>query len=264
MSVEIPNPEDLSPEEFAKNMPVPGAGVGTGDTGIPQGYVPPPRFEIRTPTTFTDPEARGMMTTKKVSVPGVVSGRNVQQPFYQPTREATTILAGMDDVTRLRLQQQMYAAGWYGSSTPQFVTAARKGVGYLGLSDADKGAFSDLLLTANLQGVTWDVLLNSQSKVTRSQLGGGGGVGRPRPSSEDLTEIIQRTAVETIGRKLDDDTAKQLVSSYQSRAMSTSSEQAPSADVFFQNRIEQKYGAESEAYKYLNAISNVAVLLGGA
>jgi len=42
-----------------------------------------------------------------------------------------------------------------------------------------------------------------------------------------------------------------------------SAQQAPSADVFFQNRIQQKYGAESEGYKYLTAISNVAKLIEG-
>jgi hypothetical protein len=36
---------------------------------------------------------------------------------------------------------------------------------------------------------------------------------------------------------------------------------APSTDVFFKNRIEQQYGAESDGYKYLSAISNVANLM---
>jgi hypothetical protein len=36
---------------------------------------------------------------------------------------------------------------------------------------------------------------------------------------------------------------------------------APSTDVFFKNRIEQQYGGESDGYKYLSAISNVAKLM---
>ena len=37
---------------------------------------------------------------------------------------------------------------------------------------------------------------------------------------------------------------------------------APAADTFFKSRIEQKYGAESDATKYLSAISNVSKVLG--
>ncbi len=38
---------------------------------------------------------------------------------------------------------------------------------------------------------------------------------------------------------------------------------APSADVFFRQSIEKKYGAETQATKYLSAISTVAKILGG-
>lgn len=253
--------DQLSPEEYAKQEALPTAGGGSGSTGLPQGYLPPPRFRT-TPDISPMAVAQGGPRQSMVSVPGVVSSQNQIQDYYQPDRESLQILAGMDDVTRLRLQQQMYAAGWYGSRTPQFITAAKKGTGYVGLSDSDKSAFAEMLFTANIKGVTWDVLLNTMSKAPKVASGVGGG--RARPSSEDLTEILQRTALETIGRKLDDQTASDLARNYQSAYVSARGEQVASADVFFKNRIEQKYGAESEATKYLTAISNLEALLGGA
>jgi hypothetical protein len=104
------------------------------------------------------------------------------------------------------------------------------------------------------------VLLSQLDKAPDVNLLGSSG--KTKPSSADLTEILQRTALETIGKKLDDKTVGNLVSSYQGVYTADSAESAPSADVFFENRINQQYGADSEAYKYLNAISNVSRVLG--
>lgn len=251
--------DQLPPEEYSRRNPMGAGGSTSTDTGLPPKYVPPPRFRT-TPDISPMAVAQGGPQRSMVSVPGVVSSQNVVQQYYQPSRESRTILAKMDDPTRLRLQQQMYAAGWYGSRTPQFMSAAKKGVGYIGLSDADEAAFAELLFTANVQGVTWDVVLNTMSKAPKVALGAGG---RSRPSSETLTEILQRASLETIGRRLDDETVGQLVGAYQTAYVGAGVEQPASADVFFKNRIESKYGAETEATKYLTAISTIAKLLGG-
>jgi hypothetical protein len=83
-------------------------------------------------------------------------------------------------------------------------------------------------------------------------------------STEDLIAIANKTALATIGKKLSPEQTKAFSQAYQQaqRAdMGGAPQNAPSADVFFQNRIEKQYGAETDAYKYLSAISNVAKLL---
>lgn len=241
--------QNLDPNAWFSQNPL-GAGgaedsTNISGTGLPTGFIPPPRLTIQQ-------GSRGRKTIVARTPSGnfgIVSSEGTVQDFYQPTREAMTILSGMDNITRSTVQEKLYRKGWYGSSRP--------GNGY---SDSDRKAMADLLLLANNQGYTWDVVLSQLDKAPDVNLLGSGN--KTKPSSADLTEILQRTALETIGKKLDDKTVGNLVSSYQGVYTSASSESAPSADVFFQNRINQQYGADSEAYKYLNAISNVSKVLG--
>ena len=237
--------DSLNPSGFTP-PPMAPASTDVSGTGLPEGFIPPPRLVTQT----AGPSGRMNVAARTASGNyGIVSSQGTVQEFYQPTRDAMTILSGLDNITRSRVQEKLYRKGWYGSSKP--------GNGY---SDKDRNAMADLLLLANNQGYTWDVLLNQLDKAPDVQ--SLSSTGRTKPSSADLTEILQRTSLETIGKKLDDKTVGQLVSSYQGVYTSASGESAPSADVFFQNRITEKYGADSEAYKYLNAISNVSKVLG--
>jgi hypothetical protein len=229
---------NLDPAAYQAQMPI-GGGMGattvTG-TGLPAGYIPPPRLQTAGPSGRT-------------SVSGLVASDNMTvRPFYQPTRDAATELAKLDDITRTKVQRLLYAKGWYGSRKPGN-----------GFSDADRGAMADLLLLSNAQGYTWDTLLNKLGQAPTENLAG---VGATRPSSADLTEVLQRTALETMGKKLDDASVSQLVSSYQGVYSGSSMESAPQADTFFKQRIESQYGTETDAHKYLGAISNVANILG--
>ena len=166
------------------------------------------------------------------------------------TNEVVTIFAGWDDIKLRRTLDKLYRKGWYGSSKPSPT----------GWKDQDIKAFGDFLRSTKAREIPWEDGLRALNKAPDYELGGGSG--RARPSSEDLKEILQRTSLETMGKRLDDASAQRLVDSYQGVAAGASTEQAPSADVFFQNRIESQYGAESESYKYLNAISNVSKVLG--
>jgi hypothetical protein len=239
---------NLDPNAYFSQNPLGSGGAGFSDTsgtGLPTGFIPPPRLKIQQ-------GSRGQKIIPARALSGnygLVSAEGTVQEFYQPTREAMTILSGLDDITRSKVQEKLFRKGWYGSSKP--------GNGY---SDADRNAMADLLLLANNQGYTWDVLFSQLDKAPDVNLLGSSG--KTKPSSADLTEILQRTALETIGKKLDDKTVSNLVSSYQGVYTADSTESAPSADVFFENRINQQYGADSEAYKYLNAISNVSRVLG--
>lgn len=230
---------DLSPQSWASGIPT-GSSSGSSSvtgTGLPSGYMPPPRLQTAGPSG-------------RASVAGLVASDGMTvQPFYQPTRDAAAELAKMDDITRTKVQNLLYAKGWYGSRKPGN-----------GFSDSDRGAMADLLLLANAQGYTWDVLLNKLAKAPSQNLASVSGA--TRPSTADLTEVLQRTALETMGRKLDDKSVSQLVSNYQSVYTGATTESAPQADVYFKNRIEQQYGTESDAHKYLGAIGNVAQILG--
>jgi len=245
-NVADPN-EDLNPNAWTGNVPT--SGGASGSTGLPPGYVPPPRYSpgYRLPREFES----GAPRPAPVSVPGVVGPGNQIQQYYVPNREAATILGGLDDVTRQYVQNILYRKGWYGSRKPGN-----------GFSDSDRETFADLLLYANIQGQTWDTILGELSNAPDMASLRGGGTRVIRPSSEDLTEILQKTALSTIGKKLEDNEVNVLVKTYQDAYVRQGREQVASADVFFQNRIQEQYGGESDAYKYLNAISNVQQVLG--
>jgi len=243
-NVADPN-EDLNPSAWTGNIPT--SGGSGGSTGLPPGYVPPPRQAY-----YSNPRAfESGGPSERRSVPGVVGADNLAQQYYVPNREAAAILGGLDDVTRQYVQNIMYRKGWYGSRKPGN-----------GFSDSDRETFADLLLYANIQGQTWDIILGQLSNAPDMASLRGGGTRVIRPSSEDLTEILQKTALSTIGKKLEDNEVNVLVKTYQNAYVKQGSEQVASADVFFQNRIQEQYGGESDAYKYLNAISNVQQVLG--
>lgn len=224
-------------------------GTGGGATGVSEGYVPAQPNYLMPPQRIE----QGLFTKpKQMGVSGVVSPDGKVYQFYNLNTDPGQILGGLKETTRRRLVNTLYSRGWYGN---------RKKEG--GFGDNDRAAFADLLYYANIKGVTWDTVLNT---VAQAPTTGGAGRAARVTNTADLVEIANKTALATIGRKLTETEAKQFSAAYQGvqRAEAGgSSQQAPSADVFFQNRIQQKYGAESEGYKYLSAISNVAKLIEG-
>lgn len=244
--------QDLNPATRLSNFPVPSSGSSSSGRP-PADFLPPPNYtepgQYRTPREFESGAPRP--PSRRISVPGVVTYDNQIQDFYDTSREAKTILWTMGDVKRQNVINILYRKGWYGNRKPGS-----------GVSDKDIEVFSELLTYSNLQGQTWDVLIGQLMKAPDMASLRGGGSRVIRPSSEDLTEVLQRTALETVGKKLSDDDVNTLVKTYQRAYTKQSSEQVASADVFFKNRIEQQYGGDSEAYKYLNAISNVQQVLG--
>lgn len=169
-----------------------------------------------------------------------------QEISYQKVRE---ILAGLDDLKRNTYQEILKRKGWYGSS--------KRGNGF---GDSDINAFQNFYQVAVAKGLPWDVAIKEVSKGPDLQFGSG--AVNKVPSALDLKEVLQRTALTVMGKTLDDKAAQSLVSSYQAASNGTDTTLAPAADTFFKTRIEQKYGAESDATKYLSAISNVSKVLG--
>ena len=159
------------------------------------------------------------------------------------------ILTELDDIRLKQVQGILKAKGWYGSS--------ERGNGFM---PQDINAFQNFYETAKAKGLDWQTALTQVAKGPDFVMGSSG-VNKV-PSAIDLKEVLQRTALTVMGRTLDDKAVQNLVGSYQSVANGTDSTQAPAADTFFKSRIEQKYGAESDATKYLSAISNVSKVLG--
>jgi hypothetical protein len=232
-------PVDVSPEAFARRNPLPFGGMPSGGrTGVSEDYIPAPRAQY--------PQTAGRTQG------GIIDPDGNVMPYYELSTRPAEILGSLDEVSRKRLTDLLYSRGWYGGNRPTG-----------GFGDSDRQAMENLLYFSNVQGVDYRTVLATVAKAPISE--GYGARQVQVASSADLIEIANRTALATIGRKLSENEAKQFARSYQGVQRSTAgaSEGAPSADVFFQNRIQQKYGAESEGYKYLSAISNVAKLLEG-
>jgi hypothetical protein len=174
--------------------------------------------------------------------------------FYNLSTYPRELLAsyGTDEVARKTFLKTLYERGWYkGDDKPGG-----------GLSDEDETAVYRLMYASNLTGVPWNKVLTSVSQSPFVSASGKGAGFRPS-STEDLVEIANRTALSSIGRKLTAEESAKFARSYQSSQQSEASGgmSAPTTEVFFKNRIEQKYGAESDGYKYVSAISNVARLM---
>jgi len=183
-----------------------------------------------------------------------ITDNGVTTAFYNLNTYPRELLAsyGTDEVARKTFLKTLYERGWYkGDDKPGG-----------GLSDEDETAVYRLMYASNLTGVPWNKVLTSVSQSPFVSASGKGAGFRPS-STEDLVEVANRTALSTIGRKLSAEESAKFARSYQSSQQSEASGgmSAPSTEVFFKNRIEQKYGAESDGYKYLSAISNVAKLM---
>jgi hypothetical protein len=235
-----PNPpqeQDLSRQAYSTFNPPPSGGMATsGSTGVSAEFIPPPRPE------YAQTQNRGKTA-------GIIDANGTVLPYYELSTRPGEILGGLDDVSRKNLVDKLYSHGWYGGGKPQG-----------GFGDADRDAMRTLLYYSNTQGVDYRTVL---ATVAKAPIAAGSGRQVQVASSADLIEIANRTALSTIGRKLSEAEAAQFARSYQGvqRSSAGATQAAPSADIFFQNRIQQKYGAETDGYKYLSAISNVAKLL---
>jgi hypothetical protein len=237
----------VAPATYAAANAFSGVSASSGTTGVSEGFKPKPNYIAppqRVEGGLFSPETR-------MSVSGVVGADNTVNPFYDLTTRPAEILGSLDDVSRSKLITELQSRGWYGSTKSEG-----------GFGDNDRAAMRDLLYYSNVQGRTWDQVLSTVAKAPIT--GSGGGAVKQVSSTEDLVSIANKTALATIGKKLSPEQTKAFSLAYQQaqRAdLAGAPQNAPSADVFFQNRIEKQYGAETDAYKYLGAISNVAKLL---
>lgn len=249
---------DVSKDNYLEDNPIQPQQQQTqqsvGNTGVSEGYLPPPNYRVKgTYTSGIRYDRQTALPENKISVSRLVDQNNRTQNFYDLSTKPGELLASFDTKTRAAFIDKLYSRGWYGDKEPEG-----------GLGDNDIEATRNLLYYSNLTGSTWNVVFNTLSRAPITKPGAGSGRNVQVTSIGDLMEIANRTALQTIGRRLNDAEAKRFAASYQGVQRSeTDTMAAPSADIYFQQQLEQKYGAESEATKYLNAISNVAKVLGG-
>jgi ribosomal protein S20 len=220
----------VDPNAYQAQNPITQGGyITNSNTGVSDNYIAPGR-----------------------NASGLANGTTVI-PYYNLSTEPRETLAYMqDEVERANFLKRLYERGWYDAGTSPGG----------GLSDEDEKAVYKLMYASNLMGVQWTAVMaagkrspfaNTESADKRFRVS----------STEDLVEIANRTALTTIGRKLSDAEASKFSRAYQSsqQAEASGGMTAPNTEVFFKNRIEQQYGGESDGYKYLSAISNVAKLM---
>jgi hypothetical protein len=228
----VPANPVVDPNVYTQQNPVPAGGASStySNTGVSENYIPFGRQDS-----------------------GLVNPGGQPLPYYNLTTYPREFLAGMqDEILRKNFLKNLYERGWYdGNDRPGG-----------GLSDEDEKAVYRLMYASNLAGVQWNQIYTAGKKSPFASTSSKGAGFRPS-STEDLVEIANRTALSTIGRKLSEEEASKFSRSYQASQQTEASGgmTAPNTEVFFKNRIEQKYGAESDGYKYLSAISNVARLM---
>lgn len=243
---------NVEPGAYSASNPLPTGGTRTtsGYTGVSEGYMPEGNLPVKEQWVGVSGAGVAKVGAFTTSAPGIVTPQGTLLPFYELNTAPGEILGTLDDIERNKVTNLLYTRGWYGNDKPQG-----------GFGDNDRAAMKALLYYSNIKGRTWTEVANTLEKAPFQVASSGSA---PSYSSkEDLSVIADKTALSTIGRKLTPDERQKFVASYQGvqRADRPGGEQAPSADVFFQNRIEGQYGAETDASKYLTAISNVAKLL---
>ncbi len=140
------------------------------------------------------------------------------------------------------VQQQMKAAGILGKY--------RLGV----VDDATLAAFKTVLGQANRTASDWTVGL----KALQSGATGGPGLTYRVSNPDDLNKIIEQSAKYVLGRSIDPAMSQRIAKAYQqlqieeqrTSKMGGIQTQAPQADVFATKQIQQKSGAEADAYKF--------------
>lgn len=140
------------------------------------------------------------------------------------------------------VQQQMKAAGILGKY--------RLGV----VDDATLDAFKTVLGQSNRTASDWTVGL----KALQSGATGGPGLTYRVSNPDDLNKIIEQSAKYVLGRSIDPAMSQRIAKAYQqlqieeqrASKMGGVQTQAPQADVFAEQQIKQKSGAEADAYKF--------------
>lgn len=246
--------------EVGGPMPTLTAPASAKTTGLPEGYVGPPRVVGVKPPRIA---GRGRsIIAELVSSDGddVVSPSEItssvtgaSREVYDITKETNTILSVMNPVKRTQILMGLKGKGIGYSS--------RQNVGN-GFSDADRGAFRELLLQSNVYMRPWDETWSLLMSNTSDQIGSGSAKPIQVSAAQDLYNVVQSTAQTVLGRNISDEEAANIskiiqqaqVSSQKGQAgmVAGTVEQMAAPSTLAQQQIEQQYGAESSELQYMN------------
>ena len=184
---------------------------------------------------------------------------------YNPSRDAEVELAQMSQPNRIELLNALYQRGFFPSKTGPSVTGRDNNSVY---------AMEQFLAAVNPTGYTWDVakpIIFSEFEAIQGAPGsGGGGANRYSISSDDdIINIANKVAEQTIGRRLNSAEVSKIVGKVQSReraagqSNATETQQAPSPQTIAQSQIEQEYGQEAAMMRFGQLGASLDALLKG-
>jgi len=183
---------------------------------------------------------------------------------YNPSKDAEPELAQMSQPNRIELLNALYQRGFFPSKTGPSVTGRDNNSVY---------AMEQFLAAVNPTGYTWDVakpIIFSEFQAIQGAPGSGGGGNKYSISSDDdIINIANRVAEQTIGRRLNSAEVSKIVSKVQSReraagqSNANETQQAPSSQTIAQSQIEQEYGQEAAMMRFGQLGASLDALLKG-
>ena len=239
--------------------------ASTDDTGmynwlddLPPEYIPPDRTATLAGgdriSRMTGQPSMGRYTGR-----GLVDSRGgfVKNPdgttkvLYGPT-DVQSIWRGIGFEERKQISSYMKAFGVYGGSTPS-----------LNLDQLqDFNAFARVLYTANQEGASWDVALETLAKRYQDLPKKGSGY---KPTSiADIKRAIQKQSTDLLGRELTPEQVKPLAQRVQQRETTVQTqggaEQPQSTSTIIENRLKKEFKPEEEAFGIASYIEQMLQL----
>lgn len=180
------------------------------------------------------------------------SGLVEQGPYSLDSSSIVGELVGIGNAAQRRvILKTLYALGFYESKTGPSMT---------GTQSRDISAFRQLLLTANSQGYTWDIVLSTiindpeYAKMAKGYASGGGGGGRLGTDNE-LAMVFANATHNMLGRAPTNKEIDQYIRAYRSGGMSASA----TAETI----VSEKSGPEEDAYGYAQMAELMNKMIGG-
>lgn len=239
--------------------------MGTPPTGSGQQYNPPPRFAF-----VQVPRGRGGYTmytgTSLVDENNrIARDKDGNEMSFYSLDDASIrqVYAELSTNPQLRAKTQaiLQRKGFYGSRDP-------------GIFDNDLIAIQNWLDYSNTMGVTRGRALTEMLRDLPDRTGGGGGARRYRVSNpEDLKVVLNKAAMDTIGRSFTDQELQLTVRGYQQAEMTAQQQyyaggvatEAPSPETFAQQSAKFFAPNEANAYKFLGIMDRIfSATSGGA
>lgn len=187
-------------------------------------------------------------------------GELVRDAYYDLNNEPSNILYNqMTDQQRLDLRDTLFAKGYYDSKDKPKSNMITK---------EDEAAVSKLLLEANWTQTEYKDLLNMVRQRPDEAPTGGQARRFQLSSPDDLKVVANRVAIETLGRRLDDNDLEDFVRLYQRKQMRYQQQesgvvtQPADPETMVMNTLQNKYADETEAYGYMQAVDRLARLVG--